>query len=63
MNESAALFVFDKDVVSSGGVERMFLCLVGALLLTFGAPAQANPHAVFSDLLNTVSNAKIWVPR
>ena len=62
MNESEALFMFDKDVVSSGGVERMFLCLVGACLLTFGAPAQANPHAVFSGLLNTVSNARIGGP-
>jgi hypothetical protein len=62
MNESAALFVFDKDVVLSGGVERMFLCLVGACFLTFGAPAQANPHAAFSDLLNTVSNVRIGGP-
>ena len=62
MNESEALFMFDKDVVSSGGVERMFLCLVGACFLTFGAPARANPHAAFSDLLNTVSNVRSGAP-
>jgi hypothetical protein len=40
---------FGKDAVTINGVMQAFACLVGACLLAFGVPAQANPNAPLLD--------------